>query len=334
MPPGGGKDEAQKRSRRITGIDLALVSRTSPSSDRGLMLIIGHKVIRRKGKEPEIIEGPKKKLFMLNELKSVLSKGKMDNSTLHQMLCDLWGEPHYGLSVKEGEETCDCQVSLIGGVPIKNPSDVSAAFGATLAIGLHSRFIFGYTAIPFRYRLKDAWEPTRAGKLLYRARTDIVVTAVAPAAQEMYDEWDDPEDETGRIRENALRIAALTACAAGESEISVACMTAALEFANWQIRLHRALPVQATQNSAAELENRIVTAWRGYAKNKKAAYFSVFARQYKLYEEFGSFMVTRAFESMLKTKFFVYAPLLDDEGNPKRDKDGAVRLSKKVYLNA
>ncbi len=336
MPPGGGKDVVLYRSRRNLGIPLdeKFMSRTSPSSDRGLMNLLKHKVKRRKGKDDEITLGPAKMLIALNEMITMLSKGKLDNSTLYSMLCALWSDSHYGLVVKEGQETCDCQLSVMGGIPIENPGDVSIAFGAAAASGLHSRFVFGHTTKRYRWLIKDSWKPAREGKLLRRVHTDVVVTSVDPLAENRYDEWNAPEDKTGRIRENALRIAALSAAAAGETEISEACMIAALKFADWQLRLHRVFIIQPARNQAAELENRIISAWRSCVKGntQKAMYFSRFAHKYDLYE-YGSFMVTRAFEAMLKTKRFVYAPRLDAEGNPKRDRDGVVVLSKKVVLN-
>jgi hypothetical protein len=320
----------------VLGIQDDLVETTNPASDRGLLRIIGGKVLKQRGKEPEHIPGPTKKLFHLEELNFMLAKAKVDNSTLAPLLCALWDKDEAGSSVKEGAQDCVCRVSMVGGLPFESPSDISAIFGAASQFGLFSRFVLGYSATRFKYRFtkngkRHVWKPQRVGMVLQVAHTDVTVTDLSDAAAALFDStaeaWEDMRwDASGRVRQNAVRFAVLSSAANGEAIVSEACMRAALRFAEWQIRLRRTFLVVPSQNPYAELEAKIVAAWR--SPTHESFYLSRMRSKYVTWaDNYGTYMVTRALEAMVKGGRLLPMQLVDADGNPKLDGDGKPKYS-------
>src|ERR1019366_7062933 len=157
-PPGGGKNVAIKRALAMVNLPNEWYRKAAPVSDRGVMSLVGHRTEKKRGVEKEVIPGPRKLLLVTNEAANVLKKANIKNSSLGATLCDLWDENQYTASDRNGEQSCDCRLSWLGGLPIKrdHPEEFGEYFGRETGRGLLSRTILGFSDAKFNYK---RWTP-------------------------------------------------------------------------------------------------------------------------------------------------------------------------------
>lgn len=258
---GSGKNEAMKRAIKVRALTKGVdYKRSELASNRGLMNLIGEKVSHKKGgKEIEKTPGPRKFLLQTNEIVAIFKKASIDNSTLFEMLCDLWDENDYSVPDRKGTQDCDCRLSWVGGLPISVPEDFAKVFGKQTSFGLMSRFIFAYSTKPWRHKSwkcatvsqtmpidPDAMEfPAAEGR----------VESFSPEAEAMMEAWWDTAhaaDPSNRLQYNLKKVAILTASANRDKVVTGECMVKAIKFMNWQIALRSLFkPSEATTDAAA-----------------------------------------------------------------------------------
>jgi len=258
---GSGKNEAMKRAIKVRALTKGVdYKRSELASNRGLMNLIGEKISHKKGgKEVEKTPGPKKFLLQTNEIVAIFKKASIDNSTLFEMLCDLWDENDYSVPDRKGTQDCDCRLSWVGGLPISVPEDFAKVFGKQTSFGLMSRFIFAYSTKPWRHK---SWKcpaasqtvPIDADSMEFPA-AEGRVECFSPEAEAMMEAWWDTAhaaDASNRLQYNLKKVAILTASANRDKLVTGECMAKAIKFMNWQIALRSLFkPSEATTDAAA-----------------------------------------------------------------------------------
>lgn len=253
-PVGGGKNTAITRACTLLNLKKKLDWRvTTASSDRGLMGIIGDRT-EGKGANKRTVPGPTKMLLRTNEMRGTLKKAAIEGSVLADMLCEVWDSGQWECSDKTGSQACDCRLSWVGGIPVKDdsPEEFADAFGRETSHGLMSRMLLGYAAgekfdgsKPWEYEIpaavrKAVYDPglwDDALNSMIATSTYETVGSIAPEAESLYISWVNPMDVDGRLKYNLMKVALLTASANLESEVSIECMQAAIAFIEWQCRL-------------------------------------------------------------------------------------------------
>jgi hypothetical protein len=201
----------------------------TPSSDRGLSKLIG--------------QNEQRILLIEDEFRSVLGKCAVPNATLAPMICKLWSKDRAGAADKKGLDACSGRLSILGNIPVEDPSDFSRAFGSSTTYGMYSRFLYGYDTQPVRYR-------PFAGKA--HVFSDEMVVTVPAWCWDAKDLWEGDDLSRRRMGEQALRIALVTAAGNGDKEITPLCLYAAFRFVEWQLRLRGVFKPGLAETKEAE----------------------------------------------------------------------------------
>ena len=222
------------------------------------MNLIGERITHKKN-GVEKVPGPAKMLVQTNEISTIFKNAARDNSTLFELLCDLWDENDSSVPDRKGIQECDCRLSWVGGLPVRKPDDFSKVFGKQSSFGLHSRFLFAYTEEEWRY---SRWEPPVKESLPFEFEADALMPAaeclvheISPEAMKLSEDWyprAKKADPSGRLSYNLNKVALLTASASHEPIVSAECMAKAILFMEWQIGLREHFrPSEANSDSAA-----------------------------------------------------------------------------------
>jgi hypothetical protein len=78
---------------------------------------------------------------------------------------------------------------------------------------------------------KTALQPEGAYRALGR------MPSISAEAQALYDGWNPAVTSIGRLRQNLMKVALLTASAKGEKEVTADCMSKAIRFMEWQLKI-------------------------------------------------------------------------------------------------
>ena len=84
-------------------------------------------------------------MIVNGELSEMLKKTGIDNSTLCDLLTDLWDGKQYSKQVGKEKITVNCRFGWMGGIAAteQQPGNFTSIFGKQSNFGLYSRFIFG-----------------------------------------------------------------------------------------------------------------------------------------------------------------------------------------------
>jgi hypothetical protein len=312
-PVGGAKDVVIDRARRVLGIPPEDVSNCTVVSDRGLMNEIGDRPGEKRGDQR--IPGPRKKLLVSKEMGDTLRKASIENSTLFGTFTNFWDENEKAVSDSKGRQEANCRLSWIGGIPIRAnaPEEFAEAFGSQSAKGLLSRMILGYTDQKFRY--KRGWKPPAVPEQISDPTVDFssavenfakdipapCVSRITPEAEAMWDTWNCPQDEDGRLRYNLMKWALLTASGNREDTVGVECMGRAIIFMNWEARLRDVFKPGVAENSqAAKFAEVAIRTFARLNAAFKPVNWKTIANNYQWNERFGSQVVTWGIRSLIE----------------------------------
>ncbi len=326
-PPGGGKNVAIKRALAMVNPSSEWYRKAAPVSDRGVMSLVGHRTVKKRGSESETIRGPHKLLLVTNEAANVLKKANIKNSSLGATLCDLWDENQYTAADRNGEQSCDCRLSWLGGLPIKrdHPEEFGEYFGRETGRGLLSRTILGFSDVKFNYRdwtSPDIWGNDEEGNLDEMGFQHPCDVALSGECQRLLDEWEpNDEEQEGRLKYIAKKVALLTASANGDKEVGGGCMKAAIEFAKWQGRLREVfkIGVAAEFSLEAQFAEALIGALEQKGGEQTYIAWRRLAHDRKWVERFGPRVVNTTVENLIKSG--TVEPLLkieEDENGKKR----------------
>jgi len=308
-PPGGGKNQAIKRALTLVGLPKEHYKKSAPVSDRGLMELIGHHIEKKRNGEKTVMPGPRKLLLVTNEAANVLKKANIKNSSLGATLCEVWDENEYAPADRSGEHGCNCRLSWIGGLPIKrdHPDEFGEYFGRETGRGLLSRTILGFSDVKFNYRPWKApllWGSDENGCMDEMAFQNPKEAHIAPEACALLENLTDlDEEEEGRLKYIAKKIALLTAAANGDDIVGVGCMNAAIEFAKWQGRLREVFTIGvAAENSLeAQFTEALLGALRQRGGEEKFIAWRRLAHDRKWEERFGPRVVNTTVKALIES---------------------------------
>ena len=336
-PPGGGKNLAIKRALVLVGLPKEHYKKSAPVSDRGLMQLVGHRVENKRNGEKNVTPGPRKLLLVTNEAANVLKKANIKNSSLGATLSELWDENEYAPADRSGEHGCNCRLSWIGGLPIKreHPEEFGEYFGRETGRGLLSRTILGFSDVKFNYREWKAprvWSDDENGGMDEMAFQNPKEVYIAPEGRALLDNLTDlDEEEEGRLKYIAKKVALLTAAANGDKTVGVECMNPAIEFAKWQGRLREVFKIGVAEENS--LEAQFTEALLGALKQKGGENNFIAWRRLvhdrKWEERFGPRVVNTTVKALVESGTLeIYIHVVKDENqrNVVKENPNKVRL--------
>jgi hypothetical protein len=253
-PAGVGKSQTIRRVIDTLKPSPDRIEMDTPASDRGFYTIF---------KEPkDAPPDPRARavVLILDELRDMMSKIAVQGSTLGSVLCKLFNMDHAGSAVAAGHNHVHVDLSILGGLKTADIEDFQSIFGSATTDGLWSRFIFAPPpkhAHPWDFN----WVPTMPPPSnLY------TVTRILPENRSAFRAWESDFQSHGfdpiRLAEIGLRVAVTTAAANGETEISDACLAAALEFISWLAVVKFGYQPGIAMNDEAALSAAILRALR------------------------------------------------------------------------
>lgn len=237
-------------------------------------------------------------MLIQDELRDTFAKINIQGSSLAPLLCKMYYEDEGGSADKLGVHQARARLSILGALAITDATDFQAIFGSGTTAGLYDRFIFAPG--PSDWSWNHWWQvPPVASRLP-------VNVSVKRSHFDRLEAWTAQGKalgiNRGRLAEIALRVAVISSSASGERDLTEACVTAAIRFAEWQYRVRLVYGPGMALNQDAQCCSAILDAlheasarsgklnpvkWRDFVNNKS------FNRK------FGSSMVTRTRESLI-----------------------------------
>jgi len=357
-----GKSVAIDRAVEIMGYggeDDTVVT-TTPASDRGMALLFPakRKVAGERAsgiKEGEEVLPLRPRLLACDELKDLLNKTTITNSSLPQTLCTLFYKDQAGSADKTGEHKARVQLSILGGLKATNPDDFAQTFGKSTSDGLYDRFLFCVNPGPaWKFSrwtqrpetLPDPettmddlvddldpekprpprhhWEPVP-----FRKAT---VPAITQEATERLAKWKDEYPGNDRLAEIGERLMYITAAADQQAETNTDDIEAAIQVIDWQlvIRQHyKALLGEGKDAMAMNAILNLLEKHRGeWVVWSKAALLNNWYRKYDT-------SLPRAREALSKGGITVEEEVnVGDEDRPQWRKTGRLMMPKEESAQA
>jgi hypothetical protein len=226
---GDGKSVTQDRAASLFGLDWE--ERKTPASDKGLQRLFPA-TIKEKGEDGTdkiIAISARPALLLVDELRELMAKASIENSTLALMLCTLFYRDRAGSIAKDGPAADACvRLSILGAMKVAHPSEFPQVFGFATAQGLYDRFLFAVRDV------SDGW--------YYREYTTHLVNiapsdpVIAPECDIALRDWKAGKPERQRLGELAKRVALVSAALNGDATLtpSSPAFTASLVYAEYQ----------------------------------------------------------------------------------------------------
>ena len=314
--------------------------KATPASDRGIGELLGDKSTGKKGQQRQ--SGPKRMLLVCDEFMEVLQKSRIENSGLFQTLQTLFDDNRKVFADKRGRQTVDCRLSIVGSIPVneKNPELFAELFGRKSSHGLLSRILLGYSGTKFNYKPWTCPDISVGKSVSTRVDTSLdaedldspldewqpapLVEGLTPEARDLYEAWEDPADESGRMKFYLMKVAILTASANGDALVTAEGMQAASKFMAWQAKLREVFkPGLAEDIVDARATERIINTLRRKAENMGDDDYIPWRKvshDCKWVESFGSTVVDRVLNSLINCGELEAKQVEDEKGNVKADK--------------
>jgi hypothetical protein len=317
-----GKTRTQNRALATCVSDSApRVVDSAFGSGEGLLVALGAKA----DKDIDGCErhGALPVLLWQDETRELFGKMAIDNSSLPYKLNRLFEYDDVGGSTKKGKLTAFAKASFLGGLTVESPAEFADIFGKGTVTGLYVRFIYGYAESGFRF--DDKWEEFEKVPPEIRKPSQVKFTA---GAFDMKEQWEaaSPKERGQRLGQLALRVAAVTAAANGDSEVGEPCMRAALRFMEWQQEIRSVYkPSRADSMGGRYSEMIMEEAWRH--KNEKGEFVPFLWREaYRRNRWFAkdSSQIIRQRDNLLKLGMLIK---VDDPKRPKLIQYRAARWS-------
>ena len=224
-----------------------VVAEQTVASDRGLYNLFGVK----KKKDDETVTLLKTHVLVQDELRDMLCKVGIQNSSLAPVLCKLFYKDSAGVAVKEGVHDVLVRLSILGGLKCKDAEEFSEVFGKQTNDGLYDRFIFAIA--PPVENADWEWKPNKEVRFPKGVR---ISTATYAAVNEWCADGKKIDRDRGRTKELVLRVALLTASANHEDVVTEECVRCAIKFGEWQEQVRE----QYKAGQATNLEGQCMEA--------------------------------------------------------------------------
>ena len=325
--PEGGKNQTIERAIAMTDIRSNLdYMKASPGGDAQLAALLGDKWCGKKGSKDRV-PGPRKMGLINGEMTDMLKKTSIDNSVLASKMCNLWDDNEDIKPTKEGFITINCRVSWLGGIPadVERPERFAELFSSESNYGLYPRFIFGCSGVAFNYR---HWErPSQVGESVITLDDAVneyakqhnggvtIVSSIHPDAQAMYDGWNPAVPSIGRLRQNLMKVALLTASVNGDEEVNADCMSKAILFMEWQLKIREVFkPSEAEAgNKEAVFTNLLLPALEQKGALKEFVSWRRIALDRKWDKKIDAGLQYRTVENLIKLGRLIQQEVPDDD---------------------
>jgi len=253
-PPGCGKSQAIERAIKLLGVEDPRLMRLKAGSGEGLVSKIGD-------------VGDASRLFFPDELSHLMSKAKIENSSFPTVLNTAYYENRQSIVMaKQKVVDFSCQLSVIGGCVDTQFGEV---FAAGTTGGLHDRFIFGQSPEDFMYE----YEPFNGARLInppdesgFRDASRPIAVEVDYQVWKLRKEWEkDIPGLTGRVFEQAIKVATICASFDGRKTLTVDDLEPAKEFARYQTQARILLQPNPGENYEGRLAHKFLNYLRRVA---------------------------------------------------------------------
>lgn len=291
-PVGWGKSQAYSRAKdAFVWANAELIQESLPYSDRGLAKLFKNTSAYSTA-GPSTWKTAETRLLAVDELRALMGKINVPNATLGIVLNTLWNFDRAGGADKKSKDEVFCRLNILGNLAAKNTEEFTEQFGKETSTGLYDRFVYGLAP-------KLEWS---VPSIKAEDRNPVPVSVPA-YCYEMKRDWvKSIEGRNDRLGEIALRVAVITSGINHEGTVLRECMTAALEFMEWQeaIRL-RYKPSEALGNTESQCTEAILNAFR-YAMDKDGK--PVWKNWRQMYKnrnwfKYGASMVNRVKKAMV-----------------------------------
>jgi hypothetical protein len=242
---GRGKSVARERAGKLVNPNIEY---KTPNSDRGLFALFEE----TKGQPV---------LLSLDEGRVLMSKGAIDGSALPSILCSLWNSTKAGGATKQGVLGCEVRLSILMGIKISSPNEFPQVFGFATAHGLYDRMLFGLSLKPWEY---EEWQDPVYGIDTELDCIPFSTPKISEAAFQAAKEWRRAvvgRDESGRLKENALRVALVSAALNEDQEVSLECMQCSLKLMEWQEQIRKVYQPAKGASEASECMEAVLDAF-------------------------------------------------------------------------
>lgn len=306
-----GKSRTMARALHVVGVDeFRKVIDNALGSGEGLVQALGGKL--DKDLEPlDKVAIPV--LLLQDEMREMVAKIGIENSSLPYKLNRLWEHDDIGTSTKKGTVTAYAKASFLGGLTVESPQEFSSLFGKHTVSGLYVRNIYGWAEPGWKF--DDMWE-----------EYDLVPAEKHPPSRptvpkiifDMKAEWEavNPKVRGQRLSQLALRYALVSSAANQDSIVTVQSMQAALLCMEGQEAFRSVYKPSYGETIGGRMSEMIMEeAWRHVDSKGCYEWFS-WRRVYRdnSWHRMDGVMVTKQRDQLVKTG------LLSKENDPEHPK--------------
>ena len=320
-PPEDGKSITQDRLIESLGLlGTKHIVEATPGSDRGLQL-----ALTPPEPEPDKTGAPpvyelRCCTLVMDEARTLFSKLGIHGSALAPTLCQLWGKDQAASPVKGGMMAINARLSLMGALACHDRDEFAEFFTAETTGGLYSRMVIAPGPNGWKWSAK--WQP----KVVFR-RPSTKPIHVPDFVYNTVEDWRDSAPEgrkRGRICEIVYRTALISASINGDTEITPACIAAAIAFGEWQERVKMVYAASFAKNDDAVITCAALDALaQAEEENEEGTdnwvKWADLIRKHHWARKFGSSNVARVKRSLIEDKLIEAEPeiKIDDEtGKP------------------
>jgi hypothetical protein len=185
------------------------------------------------------VEPGASRLVFPDELGHLMTKAAIDRSALPFVLNSAYNADHQCGGTKGKSFTLDCRLSIVGGVVEELFGD---SFGLATTGGVYDRFVYGLYPDPHEF----SWRPFSGNTL----NLEPFLADVEIDVWNLRDAWL-KDGISGRVAENALRVAYICACVDGRPTLRAQDLGPAEAFARYQLRVRNVLAPNPGENGDA-----------------------------------------------------------------------------------
>jgi hypothetical protein len=199
------------------------------------------------------------RLYCPDELMHLFIKTQIDRASFAPVLQRCFYNTQFELVIAKGQRfSFNASLGILGGI-VQDKFD--ECFGSATTAGLHDRFILGICPQPFSFD----YRPFDGNAECLPAAVPV---SVEPQVWEQKTEWLKlVPGMTGRIAENALRVASICASFDGRKLLRIQDLQPAIEFAKYQIRAQELLQPNPGENPDARCAFAILRKIEELARN-------------------------------------------------------------------
>jgi hypothetical protein len=231
-PKGSGKSSTIENVIAVSGLseESAELERSMCGSAEGLLKKVGD-------------AGGCARLYCPDELAHLFLKTQIDRASFAPILQRCFYRTNFDLVIAKGQRfTFNASLGVVGGI-VQEKFD--ECFGSATTAGLHDRFIFALCPHPFFFDFRP-----------FEGNAECLPPAVQVSADpdvwELKSEWlRTISGMTGRVAENAIRVASICAGFDGRKVLRAGDLGPAVEFARYQIRVRELLQPNPGENPDA-----------------------------------------------------------------------------------